>query len=116
VPPHVIDPAGICTDQGASSCGADGRCDGNGACEKYLRGTACSGQSCASGSNLFTAARICDGAGTCLPPSSSSCAPYACGASVCKSTCTSDADCVAPATCGSGGSCGTPTQAMSSRR
>jgi hypothetical protein len=116
VPPHVVDPAGICTDQGASSCGADGRCDGNGACEKYLRGTVCSSQSCASGSDLFTAARTCDGAGTCLPPSSGSCAPYACGATVCKNACTSDGDCMAPATCDSSGACGTPTQARSSRR
>jgi len=116
VPPHVVDPAGTCGDQGASSCGTDGRCDGNGACEKYLPGTICVGQSCPLGSDLFTAARTCDGSGTCLPSSSASCAPYQCGANVCQNACTSDADCVAPATCNSRQLCGTPTQAMSSRR
>jgi len=48
----AADPRGSCTDEGASSCGKNGRCDGAGGCALYAAGT-----TCPSGS--------CDGAGTC---------------------------------------------------
>jgi hypothetical protein len=115
VPAHLIDPSGFCADQGAASCGADGKCDGNGGCEKYPQGTACLGQSCQSGSQTFTAASSCDGLGNCLTPTPISCAPFQCGATACKNACASDADCVAPATCNSSGSCGVSTQEMVSK-
>jgi N-acetylneuraminic acid mutarotase len=35
------DPGNVCTDQGASSCGTDGLCDGSGACGTYPDGTVC---------------------------------------------------------------------------
>jgi hypothetical protein len=33
-----LDPNNQCADQGAPSCGTDGKCDGNGACHKYAGG------------------------------------------------------------------------------
>jgi hypothetical protein len=51
----------------------------------------CSAATCAAGT--ATAASSCDGAGNCPTPKSTSCAPYACGGTTCKTTCTLDADC-----------------------
>jgi hypothetical protein len=110
----VADPSGSCVDQGAASCGTDGKCDGSARCEKYPQGTGCLGQSCQSGSQAFTAASACDGAGNCVTPAPISCSPFECGATACKNACASDADCVAPAICNSG-SCSASTQEMLSR-
>ena len=43
------DPQGTCHDQGNTSCGTDGFCDGNGACRQYAGGTSCAPPSCPSG-------------------------------------------------------------------
>jgi hypothetical protein len=98
------DPASICVDQGSASCGTTGKCQ-SGACEKYPPGSPCGAASCPASGTKFTPASSCDGAGACVTPASSSCSPYVCGAGACKSTCTSNADCVSPATC-LGNSCG----------
>ncbi|HZL16912.1 MAG TPA: dickkopf-related protein [Polyangia bacterium] len=105
VPVNAVDPAGICKDKGATSCGTDGKCDGNGACQKYLQGTTCIGSSCPAGTTVFTAASTCDGAGTCVTPAPGPCFPFQCGVNVCKNSCATDADCASPAICNSG-SCG----------
>jgi hypothetical protein len=102
VPTGAPDPANTCVDQGTLGCGTDGKCSA-GACRKYAAGTACKDPSCAS--TTFTPGSTCDGAGTCVTPGSSSCFPFRCGAAACKSACTADADCAAPALC-MGGSCG----------
>ncbi len=94
------DPRGRCVDQGASTCGADGACDGNGACRVYAAGTACAAAACPASSSTLTQVRACDGAGTCKPATTLSCAPYLCnGISACKAACTVDADCLAPDIC-----------------
>jgi hypothetical protein len=99
-----MDPYNQCADQAATNpCGTSGACDGNGACAIYPAGTNCAAASC-TGSNL-TQSRTCDGAGTCRPATTATCTPFACGASACKVTCTTNADCVAPNVCASG-SCG----------
>ncbi len=98
------DPSGMCKDQGASSCGTNGKCQA-GACQKYASGTKCAGAACPGGSVTFTGTSTCDGAGTCVKPASTSCFPYVCGSSACKSACTSNADCDPPNTCAKG-SCG----------
>ncbi len=104
VPNGLPDPAGLCSDKGAASCGTDGRCQA-GACHKYQQGTACAGATCPTPGSTFTAGGTCDGAGTCTIPAAASCFPFTCGLNACKSTCASDADCAPPATCNAG-SCG----------
>ena len=97
-------PATQCIDGGATACGNDGTCNGNGACRTYVSGTLCAGATCNSAT--YTAARLCDGAGTCASASSSSCGVYVCDASakVCKTTCSTNADCASPNIC-NGGTC-----------
>jgi hypothetical protein len=92
-----------CADEGASSCGKDGACDGARACRRYGSGTPCATATC--GASGFTPARTCDGKGTCTPASATSCGSYACFASGCRTSCTVDGDCQPPAVCVSG-SCG----------
>lgn len=101
--PAGQDPLNQCTDQGATSCGTNGFCNGGGACQLYANGTQCAAQSCA-GSTL-SAARTCDGAGTCRAAATSSCNPYVCGPTACRTSCTSNADCLAPNVC-TGTTCG----------
>ena len=98
------DPRADCQDMGIASCGTDGFCDGAGACEKYVVGVACQSAGC-TGSSLTFAGR-CDGNGTCLSTPAESCAPFVCGGSgQCKTTCTTNADCIAGTSC-MNGSCG----------
>jgi hypothetical protein len=54
--------------------------------------SACSG-------STFTPARTCNGTGTCQTVTSSSCSPFACGTGVCRTTCTSNTDCLSPNVC-----------------
>jgi hypothetical protein len=103
VVPAGQDPLNQCTDSGAASCGTNGSCNGNGACQLYANGTQCLAQAC-SGSTL-SAARTCDGAGTCRAATTSSCNPYVCGTTACKTTCTSNTDCLSPNVC-TGATCG----------
>ena len=44
----TTDPAGICKDQGTTTCGTNGKCQA-GACQKYVSGTTCTAASCPSG-------------------------------------------------------------------
>lgn len=73
-----------------ASCGADGACDGAGACRAFAkRGTACGATVC-DGDTVRGAA--CNGAGSCLE-SRGSCRPYACDGTKCRTDCANDADC-----------------------
>jgi hypothetical protein len=99
-----------CADQGAASCGFDGRCDGNGACQRYEAGMTCKAAACTANGAGFMPASACDGQGTCAAANAVDCAPYVCdttgGAPACRDTCRAGgADCVAPAVCVNG-SCG----------
>ncbi len=98
------DPAGMCADRGAMSCGTNGKCEA-GACQRYAMSTACADPTCPSATTTSTATSTCDGAGTCVKPGAISCFPYLCGAGACKNSCTADRDCSAPAVC-INGSCG----------
>jgi hypothetical protein len=102
--PVGLDPRADCQDDGVTGCMNDGFCDGTGACAVYARGTICKPQSC-SGSTV-TFAALCDGDGACGTATSNSCGQYLCGSDgKCRSTCATNADCVAGAACVSG-SCG----------
>jgi hypothetical protein len=99
----TADPKGVCTDQGAMSCGTDGKCDGAGACQKYMAGTSCGAVACLNGTLI--GARTCDGMGTCQQGSMMSCSPYAkCNGNACATMCSTSADCAAGFAC-NGGAC-----------
>ena len=91
------DSLGQCVDQGAASCGTDGECDGNGACQIYASGTVCLAAYCSTltkdPSRAFSAS-TCDGMGTCTVGLLTACLPYVnCNGAVCATTCQDDTDC-----------------------
>jgi len=94
------DPDGDCAQEAAATCGLDGQCDGAGACRKWASGTTCVIESC-SGSS-YTPARTCNGSGTCQTVTSTSCGAYICGATSCKTSCGSGADCTSGNFCAAG--------------
>jgi hypothetical protein len=103
--PDGQDPYDQCSDVGASACGTDGTCNGAGACRLYAAGTLCARSTC-TGTN-FVGARTCNGSGTCLPPTQTSCGKILCDAagSACRPTCATNADCAPPNVCHEG-ACG----------
>ena len=103
--PAGSDPEDECPEDGASTCGRNGACNGAGACGRYPAGTICRTSGCENNSQSFRPASLCDGAGSCLDAMTISCAPSTCAAGTCISSCSSDSHCLAPAVC-RGGSCG----------
>jgi hypothetical protein len=99
-----------CGPDDKSTCKRDGTCDGHGACRLWQGGTQCAASSCDSGTNKFTAAATCDGAGTCVVPNAITCAPYLCkDAQNCYAQCsTTSGQCSGTNTCNNG-SCGPKT-------
>jgi hypothetical protein len=99
------DPAQVCLDGGPGACGNDGRCDGQGGCQKYPNGTTCRAGSCDTGANNETGAGTCLN-GSCSVPAARSCAPFrGCTGTRCVGQCGSDAQCAAGNVC-TNGSCG----------
>jgi hypothetical protein len=90
---------GNCPADLATSCRRDGKCNGSGGCRLYYPGgTACGATaSCADG--IAVTATTCDGNGTCALGASTPCGAYACGATECKASCTTDGDCAAGSSC-----------------
>jgi hypothetical protein len=76
----ATDPRGMCSDQGASSCGMTGRCDGAGACQRYAAETVCAPERC-SGSTYVPASTCATG--TCEAPAGQDCQPEMCQAGGC---------------------------------
>jgi len=89
----------------SAPCGNTGLCDGAGACAKAATTVSCGAQTC-SGSTL-TGAAFCSGSGTCATATITSCNPYSCGTTSCKTSCSTDADCVSASfrCTGPGGTC-----------
>jgi hypothetical protein len=98
--PAGQDPHAACVDDGASSCGKDGTCDGAGACRRYDRTTTCAPPSCSGESAI--PARMCDGAGACAAAVPVSCAPFVCRNGACVMTCSGPGDCAPPSVCRNG--------------
>jgi hypothetical protein len=99
------DQARTCLDEGPTSCGANGRCDGQGGCQRYADGTVCREPSCDSASNTAIAAGTCAG-GACTLPGARTCAPFqGCVGNQCRNSCATDPQCVAGNRC-LAGDCG----------
>jgi hypothetical protein len=94
------DPDNECPSMPASTCGTIGACNGTGACQLYPAGTTCTAPTCNTGTQ--TTAGTCDGAGTCTPGVMSSCSPYVCGPTACKTSCAAPSDCAGGFTCMAG--------------
>lgn len=88
------DPDNECADQGASSCGTNGFCSGNGTCALYPAGTPCWFSPICWDSTTLVKDFICNDRGVCWVSSFVSCLPYRCSANACSTTCSSDADCL----------------------
>jgi hypothetical protein len=87
------DPRMECDASAVTTCGNDGSCDGAGACRKHPAGATCLAAGCSSAA-VHTAS-TCNGTGTCVAGTTTSCGAYQCdGAGVaCQTTCTTDASC-----------------------
>ncbi|HEY2901845.1 MAG TPA: hypothetical protein VGL59_14780 [Polyangia bacterium] len=90
-----------CVDTGAPSCGTNGKCDGNGACQKYAAGIQCVPPSCPAGMSTKTLAKTCNGTGACANGgTTTSCGNFLCnGTNDCIANCRTTADCVVPNLC-----------------
>jgi len=91
------DPDADCAADAPSTCLYDGLCNGAGACRLYGSTTLCAAATC--GGSTFTPARMCTGAGGCMPPAPQSCDQFLCTPSGCPATCQSHANCINTAYC-----------------
>ena len=98
----VTDPNRICADEGVASCGQNGRCDGEGGCQRYPDGSMCTPESCDRATHRYSVG-LCL-AGICNP-GGRDCAPYTCNGNNCALRCASTADCASPHVC-QANSCG----------
>jgi hypothetical protein len=93
-----------CPATAPATCGLDGKCDGAGACRRYVVGTECGARSCQDSeqANVST----CDGKGSCQPGMLMVCVPYLCDSAsgTCFNSCASDAQCSGGLPC-TNGSC-----------
>src|SRR5262249_15686610 len=103
----LVDPHKACTDEGAASCGKNGKCDGFGGCQLYAAETICMPAACA-GDRLQTAG-TCNGQGACRAPGVQNCWPYRCSNNECATSCKKDDDCQPGHACVNG-SCGLKPQ------
>ncbi|HVU51172.1 MAG TPA: hypothetical protein VHL80_10825 [Polyangia bacterium] len=89
-------PSSFCTDQGASTCGTNGKCDGAGGCQKYANGTSCSSPVCVTGALALTLGGTCSG-GACSA-GTQPCNGFKCtGGATCPTACAGQGDCDATA-------------------
>jgi len=93
------DPEGECIGTGSATDPCAGKCDGAGACDFPSSSTACGSVKCVSGTQTGYA---CDGTGACKQDVTT-CAPYACGATTCLSSCSGDGECDSSAWCDGSG-------------
>ena len=95
-------PVSECAATPAATCGADGSCDGAGACRLHVQGTVCGTAPMCSG-NTSQGGEVCNGAGVCQTQGTTNCAPYVCDAlsGSCPQSCASDAQCAQGSFCDS---------------
>ena len=98
--PHAADtnPENGCLGSAKTSGACTGTCDGKGACALPGAEKTCGASSCSAGKQT---GKSCDGNGGCAEQQAA-CAPYVCGATACKTTCSVDADCASGNFCKAG--------------
>jgi hypothetical protein len=97
------DPRNMCTDNGKSTCGTDGVCDGAGACRKYAAGESCgTSPMCNSTNSIVLLNPMCDGVGACASGPTQDCKGFACVNATCKTSCTNDTTCATTHFCSAG--------------
>jgi hypothetical protein len=101
VPAGQVDPDTACPMQNVSTCGTTGLCSGSRSCSKYAAGTVCVGAFCSADLSTSNRPDTCDGLGTCVDNGTQNCFPYKCSTTngLCKTSCSSTADCVANYSC-----------------
>jgi hypothetical protein len=100
----ATDPDNDCMDEGQTSCGLNGQCDGAGKCQRYPVNTTCAPATCLG--TTFTVSGSCDDQGMCHKPAPITCGKFQCAStSACRTMCNANSDCVAPNLC-IGGTCG----------
>ena len=92
------DPDAECLGSAQAGDTCAGSCDGASACEFPGATTSCGNPVCTGSQSTGFA---CDGTGECKM-ATADCAPYMCGASACKTSCTGDTDCVSGNYCSAG--------------
>ena len=92
--PEGTDPQNECETQAAATCGTNGACSGFRTCELYVADTVCAAKGCVTFYSS-SAARTCNGFGTCLFSAETACAPYVCNQAKgeCRTACTTSDDC-----------------------
>jgi hypothetical protein len=98
--PAGQDPGNHCQTDAPVTCRRDGACNGRGDCRLQAAGSECAAASCTGAAETLT--RRCNGVGTCVAAASRSCGSFACGATACRTSCASPADCQPGFACGAG--------------
>lgn len=85
-----------------STCG--GACDGTNRslCAYPPSGQQCAAADCNTTTNEAVEASTCNGAGSCITPTASDCAPYVCDGATCRGDCTQDSHCEGDLQCNGG--------------
>jgi len=96
----TVDPRNLCVAAAQTTCGTNGKCDGQGGCQSWPVGTLCAQESCNQTGNVYTAPSTCNASGQCVAPDVLACSPFICnGTSRCFNACTNNSQCVPPNTC-----------------
>ena len=95
----TVDPRGVCAPMAQSTCGTNGKCDGQGGCQTWPVGTLCADETCNPTGNVYKAPSTCNASGQCVAPDLIACSPFICNATRCFIACTNDSQCVPPNTC-----------------
>jgi len=109
---NVAKSEGTCLAVAGKPRGVRVACSGAGACQASCDGTVrtscatvpgssttCAAASCDVATGIAKPAAYCDGAGNCTPAKASTCKPYVCDSTACKTVCIAETDCATGYTC-----------------
>ncbi len=97
------DPRNKCASSG-TLCGADGLCDGAGACRLFApKDKACGATTCIDADTV--SGQLCDGTGICMVQNNDCSGGFKCVTSACLTVCTQATDCLPGYFCSSEGKC-----------